>query len=1155
MPQPFASIVEALRTHAEEGCPSTVSYVIDGEHETESLSFAQLDRRAAALAAVLQEYGASGERVIVIQPPGLHYMASVLGCFYAGATLVPAFTPASMRAARAAARLRAIAHDARARFVLTSTNATQELDGTDPLAELRSLTWIDVGTISPDAADRWREHRPAPSDLAVIQYTSGSTADPRGVMLTHANLAANISAVAHSRSVDMRSQSVVVSWVPLFHDLGLVVMFLGSVHVGCSFVQLDPQHFAQDPMRWLRALTRFRGTHTAAPNFAFDLCARRATRADIEAVDLRSLRAAINGAEPARADTMADFAERFKDCGLDPDALIHHLGMAEHTAYVAGAGRGMNLAGKRFDRAALGRKRAQPTGHAESGRVLLSLGVPPPEHRVAIVDPLSREALRAGQVGEIWVSSGSVGAGYFGQPAATDEIFRARLPGDPATYLRTGDLGFLDDGELYHVGRLKDTIILYGENYYPQDIERSVEMADASVKAGGVAAFEIETQGAAGVAIVAEIAQASPAPDVAERIIANVRRQIAEDHGIHLSAIALTARGSSKKTTSGKIQRRATKAAFLDGSLAPLAIWRDDTPTNNVSAVGLYSTGGWRSAFTYQVEWTPLPSAASYEQKRQEWVFLLDQGGIGARVLAETETAQFACSGVIPASSVGEIHDGASVCAALDRAIAGKSDIRGVVLFSLLDLARDGADPDADATLAAMETIRALAARISERALGPLVVVTRGAERVGEEASTSPWQAAVWGLVRALSFDAPPQSYRLVDLDPSPSADDSPAMAAYLAGVLDEFEVAFRNARRYVPRLERKILVDGIDKRIATTASHPDGAYAVGFDDEGLGVRLGHWLIERGARRLILLARKPTATIERFRQYCGRHEIEATLVRDEECADIAASLRGVVLTVGDNAASDFAGALAAWTALDRAFGTCPGFDYFIVCGRAVGLLGAPAAAAESAAAAFADGIVRRRLAAGLPACGWSFGPIAADPTHSRYLAALGLRCLMPGDVVSMLHIALHGSTLVLPFELAQTLELFPPAADRALYRSLTASPQTTHRHENTAPVDNSPHDELERMLCATFAEALRVDKVGVRDSFFALGGDSLLASGVLAALQERFGLTFAAADIGKLYREFTVETVGALLRTAVKAKIAMQSPEEVRAALAAGTTQ
>jgi acyl-CoA synthetase (AMP-forming)/AMP-acid ligase II len=1067
----------------------------------------------------------------LVLPPGLAYMEAVLGGLYAGATIVPC----------PSARILSFAKAADTRSVITTTEGMGASVAAGVAA--RDFAWLKLDEIPDSAGTGWGPPRIDPKSTAVLQFTSGSTTDPRGVIITHDNLSANTRSFARQRFFDVERESVVVSWVPMFHDLGLVSMFLSSIAVGCSFVHLSPQHFVQHPVRWMRALTKFRGTHTAGPNFAYELCTRKTSDDDLATLDLKSVRVAMNGAEPARPDTLERFASRFASAGLDRGALVHHYGMAEHTAFVAGTGRGMDLGGKAFSADALARGKAQPA--QAGGRRLLSLGVAPEEHRIVIVDAESRRPSPPGSVGEIWVASPSVGGGYFGRSEETEATFRAEPdPPDGGSYLRTGDLGFYHGGELFYAGRLKDTIVLRGENHHPQDVERSVELADPAVRPGGVAAFEIELEDEVGLGIVAETAEALSDAGAALQLVANIRERVSRDHGVALALVAVARRGAVAKTTSGKVKRRATRRLLERSELAVQAIWRADAEADGnqrkVALRGSRTNTHAGASWAYELDWTRLEEKAGQEDGKA-WIVVGERPGDVVKALGGETRSCVAVSA--DGHSVAELRERVA------RAAEG-NEVRGIVLV---------AAGWSDISFV-HELLAALAGLAAERGLHHLVVVTQSGQRLAGERVVSPAQAAVWGACRAMCFDTPERPSLLIDLDSSLGADDYGALARQLRGPLDEWEVAIRSGAVHVPRLlERPGRADRGPAEPHT--ARIDDAHGVVLDDEELGIRLAERFVERGVRELVLVSAGrsldvDTAT-ERWRSSGVRvHHVEWPRPHAELERMAERPLRTMTVAVAGLADQSLGDRLPFFAALDDAFGSAASLDFLGVIASAVGVLGAPACVGDAAIAEYAMGIAERRRALGLGASAVGVGPIAWNERHARSLKALGVRFHEVRELARVasdeaLDRSSRPPLLDLPFDVRQLLDLASPGR-RPLFVRFAA--QTTQLETRRAPANYvAPRTALERVLCDMVAAALRLARVGVTDSFFSLGGDSILATSLLAKVNERFGLSIAASQLSELFQGLTVAAIAAVVEEAVRARVVSMTPSEVQELLHHGT--
>jgi amino acid adenylation domain-containing protein len=561
------SFVDLLRwraTHQPEQCAYT--FLLDGEAAEERLTYAELDRRATMIGALLQSAGATGERVLLLYPPGLAYIVAFLGCLYAGAVAVPAYPPDLARLERSLPRLAAIVGDAQPHLALTTT-PIRALAAALPANQgsFRNMRWLATDDLADSLAAAWRDPAAEPAMLALLQYTSGSTAAPKGVMLTHGNLLHNSDLIRTCFAHTPSSQGVI--WLPPYHDMGLIGGILQPLYAGFPVTLLSPLDFLQRPLRWLQAITRYHATTSGGPNFAYDLCVRKIAPAQRSALDLSSWTVAFNGAEPIRADTLERFVEAFAPQGFRREAFYPCYGLAEATLIVAGGHVSQQPVVRRFQGAALRHGRAIGSDEPQTSSTLVACGQAVAGQQLVVVDAQALVSCPPGRVGEIWLAGPSVAQGYWRQPEETAQSFGARLIGGSAEpFLRTGDLGFVQDGELFIAGRLKDLIIIRGRNYYPQDIELTAERSHPALRPGCGAAFAVDVDGEERLALVQEVVRQARAADVAA-VTSSIRLAVAEQHQVHAYAVVLIAQGSIPKTSSGKIQRYACREAFLAGSL------------------------------------------------------------------------------------------------------------------------------------------------------------------------------------------------------------------------------------------------------------------------------------------------------------------------------------------------------------------------------------------------------------------------------------------------------------------------------------------------------------------------------------------------------------------------------------------------------------
>ncbi len=565
------TLVDLLRERARDQGDQCAFRFLEYDNAAEQqISYAELDRWARSIAARLIAAGAEGERVLLLYPPGFAYIAAFFGCLYAGAIAVPAYPP---RMNRNLDRLQAVVNDATARIALTTEEIlarTSQFMADWPALE--ALQWIAINHDTGEG-DAWRERFLTADSLAFLQYTSGSTGNPKGVMLTHRNLLENLEAIR--RRLGNTPESVGVSWVPPYHDMGLIMGILQSIYVGFPTVLMAPASFVQRPLRWLEAISHYRGTYSCAPNFAYELCMRKVTPEEMQTLDLSSWTCALNGAEPIRRETLERFVEVFGACGFRREAHIPAYGLAESTVFVSGIDRSITPLYQVIDlqRDALERHELVEMAPGAEGSVgLVGCGRTHLNHSLRIVHPETCLECPPDQVGEVWVSGPSVGQGYWQRTEETEQTFRARIADTgEGPFLRTGDLGFIRNGELYITGRMKELVIIRGRNYYPQDFERIAEAAHSDLRPGCGAAFSVEANGEEQLVIVYEVnRRPSGTP---EEIFEAIRRAVAQEYDLQVYAISLIQHGSLPKTSSGKIQRRTCRAQFLERRLTVVAEW------------------------------------------------------------------------------------------------------------------------------------------------------------------------------------------------------------------------------------------------------------------------------------------------------------------------------------------------------------------------------------------------------------------------------------------------------------------------------------------------------------------------------------------------------------------------------------------------------
>ena len=563
--QPAGTLLDLVEQHVACRPDKTAfAFLGDGTNETERLSYAALRSKALGIAAQLRDLGICGAPALLVYPPGLDFVAALIACLYAGAPAVPAPYPAGRRGWE---RIDAIARDAMPGAVLTLGRLTDDPSRSGMLPDLGHAAWIATDLVELGYP---ADHGPMPrsEDIALLQYTSGSTVWPRGVVISHANLLHNQQMMASV--LGHTSASVGVNWVPVFHDMGLIGAVLQTIHCGSTSYLLPPLKVLQHPVLWLQAISAYRGNTSTAPTFAYELCVRRIPPERRRALDLSSWDVAICGAEPVRAEALEEFADAFAEVGFSRRAFVPAYGLAEATllATATAKGEGYRIYPADIAELANGRARAPDTGAAKR---LVCCGAPRLGQEVAIVNPATRRRLEDGSIGEIWLAGSSVAQGYWRRPSETQDTFAASLAdGSGGRYLRTGDLGFLDGNGLFVTGRLKELIVIHGRNYYPQDLEETVRLCHPDLANGAAAAFGIEAGGTEAVVVVFELTRRALRTPTRSSVIEAAKAVVFRDFGIRLHDLVLLPPGGLLRTTSGKVQRGRCRELYLAGALPML---------------------------------------------------------------------------------------------------------------------------------------------------------------------------------------------------------------------------------------------------------------------------------------------------------------------------------------------------------------------------------------------------------------------------------------------------------------------------------------------------------------------------------------------------------------------------------------------------------
>ena len=572
-----STFVELLHHRAHQH-PEREAYtfLIDGEIEGARLTYSDLDRKSRVVGAWLQQHLEFGSRALLVYPSDLDFITSFFGCLYGGVIAVPTYPPQT-RTRRSLEKVRAIIHDVQPAVILTTSSLLPLVESVFVQAqELQAVPLVTTDTINPILAERWHDLAVDSDTLAFLQYTSGSTGMPKGVMVTHGNLLHNAALIY--QHFEMGPEIRGVSWLPLYHDMGLIGVALQTIYVGIQSTIMSPATFLQRPIRWLQAISRTRATASAAPNFAYDLCVRKITPEQKAELDLSSWTTAFNGAESIRQETMERFAEAFAPCGFRLEAFTPCYGLAEATLFVSGARKAALPTVRTLQTTALAQNQVVVTGsnnttEPEKSQTFVGCGHAPAGLEIIIVNPESCIPCPPDEIGEIWVSSPSIAQGYWQKAEETQQTFRAYLATTgKGPFLRTGDLGFLQDGELFVTGRIKDLILIRGRNHYPQDIELTVEESHPALRPSCGIAFSIDALGEERLVIVHEVERQFRNLDV-EEVVGAIRQAVARQHELQVYAVALVKVGSIPKTSSGKPQRNACREKFLARVLDMVGEW------------------------------------------------------------------------------------------------------------------------------------------------------------------------------------------------------------------------------------------------------------------------------------------------------------------------------------------------------------------------------------------------------------------------------------------------------------------------------------------------------------------------------------------------------------------------------------------------------
>ena len=564
------TFVELLLKRSQEQ-PDQTAFIFlqDGKTESGRLTYGELHQKAREIALELTSWSQPGDRILLLYPPGLEFITAFCGCLYAQAIAVPTNLP---HPKHSLTRVQTIVNNSQAKVALTTASVLAKLKRQFiDYPDLMKLHWLTNDQVSnelaKDSASQYIPPQIEANAVAFLQYTSGSTSEPKGVMVSHQNLLHNSAVI--QQAFELHSRSVSVSWLPHFHDMGLVDGILQPLYTGFLGILMSPITFFGRPIRWLQLISRYQATHSGGPNFAYQHCLRKITPKQCQNLDLSSWESAYNGAEPIRPETIGNFTQNFKQYGFRANAFYPCYGLAEGTLMVTG--------GKLSDKphyycVDTHSMTTSSSSNTKPKKLLVSCGYPRLNSKIIIVDPYKLCECQAGEIGEIWVSSASVAQGYWQQPEVSKRSFQAYTDSGKGSFLRTGDLGLIKEGQLLITGRLKELIIINGLNYYPQDIENTVTSSHSSLRPNSGAVFSILIHGQEKLVIVQEVNHHSLGKLNIDEITGNICQAVMQNHELSVYDLVLLKSGKLPKTSSGKIQRQVCRSKFLQGTLHAITI-------------------------------------------------------------------------------------------------------------------------------------------------------------------------------------------------------------------------------------------------------------------------------------------------------------------------------------------------------------------------------------------------------------------------------------------------------------------------------------------------------------------------------------------------------------------------------------------------------
>ncbi len=1147
------SILGYLEEHVTN-FPSHLAYCFlsqGGKKETR-LTYIQLQNRTRAIASRVQAICKRGDRVLLLFSDGLEMITGFLGCLQAGAVAVPLELPKVGGSLEFASSVGA---DTEANLVLTSREVQERLSKL-PNADqrLQRIPWINTDQVEDEEATGFVANLIPGESLAFLQYTSGSTGRPHGVMVTHKNLLHNQLLIA--AGFGFNAESVCACWMPTFHTLGLVVHVLASLYHRVPCYLMSRHDFTQNPFSWLELISRKRVTISGGPNFAYELCVSRVGDEETKNLDLSCWKTAICGGEAVKATTIDRFFKKFRSCGFRKEAFHSSFGLSEATGFATGYGPVRVPTILHLERAELLESRVVHRNPSNANVIsLVGNGMAMLDEALLIVDPETRTPCEPCKIGEVWLRSPSVSGGYWRNPSDTEQVFQGFLASNQeGPYLRTGNLGFLENSELFLCGRLSDFVIVRGRNIHLRDVEECAEKSHPTIKTNGTAAFCIEKDGEEHIALVCEVTKKYQSDW--DEAIESVYNTTARELEVTIWGVALVESGTIPRTPTGKIQRFAARSAFLEHSLSELKRWTRKEDTQRPKDYGSHPAIVQRRVedgllWEYELSWRRrylLEQTKLHEGSIITWWIVGGEESLRNNLAEELRRVGFICQMLSL-----ENEDNEKSFARLLWAVEENANQSAIICLVPNSLEERTPGQGADRIINFYKLVQEL--NLKADRIEILAFITRGGCSAPERQEVLPFHSSVVGMANTIHLEFPILNMRVIDLEPHLSdSEASQVLAKELLLEKDAFLLAISNENRYVPVLEERAscmmtypaLREGNDVMTLEQLIEPTKSYLVyaPFDERGKFV--AQWLLKMGVKKLYLVCYEevldPSTRASLVAQ--GVEVISAPdIEQDGErfMAQVAkvvqnASIQGVFalpqIILGDDWESGYRPGLALllkhFGDLQKQFSSSS-LDFWISFSSAASILGAPGLGTFTALNACADGLAFScrsfsRMVWTLHWGSWQTTDTDLENDVPNVETSHSISFLDPTKALERLGSLRKNEflqRLILPFDLKSLLRFFPEADTRenTIFSELrtdslewdSPEPITYQRRLNERELVE-PRNELEGTLASIFRSTLRINRVGIRDSFSDLGGDSLLTVELLIQINKRFGLDIRLSE-------------------------------------------